>query len=404
MALEFATIDFETTGLSAKSDRVIEVGIVRTSADGKVLREYSSLVNPSRDVGRTDIHGITAGMLREAPTFEQIVGDIISMLNGAVMVAHNASFDARFLDSELERISCGREDIDALCTLQLMFAGYPTGPRRLVDCCVEYGIPILNSHSALDDARMASQLLHFLLQKVEVQIFPEPIFISSDVAKSGISLIRSEVENQRTSEANFLADLVARLPSERDTGIVSAVNVAQYLNLLDRVLEDRKIEKSEAESLHMFALDMNLSLDRVAGVHASYIANLCAVARQDGVVTDLERSDLRLVAELLKVSEWEPLLEIETRTLGHVVESAGLNPGMSVCFTGEMTVSRETLEERSRNMELVVKTGVSKKVDILVVADSDSMSTKARKARELGIRIVSEAVFLQLLATGELSA
>ena len=404
MALEFATIDFETTGLSAKSDRVIEVGIVRTSADGKVLREYSSLVNPSRDVGRTDIHGITAGMLREAPTFEQIVGDIISMLNGAVMVAHNASFDARFLDSELERISCGREDIDALCTLQLMFAGYPTGPRRLVDCCVEYGIPILNSHSALDDARMASQLLHFLLQKVEVQIFPEPIFISSDVAKSGISLIRSEVENQRTSEANFLADLVARLPSERDTGIVSAVNVAQYLNLLDRVLEDRKIEKSEAESLHMFALDMNLSLDRVAGVHASYIANLCAVARQDGVVTDLERSDLRLVAELLKVSEWEPLLEIETRTLGHVVESAGLNPGMSVCFTGEMTVSRETLEERSRNMELVVKTGVSKKVDILVVADSDSMSTKARKARELGIRIVSEAVFLQLLSTGELPA
>ena len=404
MALEFATIDFETTGLSAKSDRVIEFGIVRTSADGKVLREYSSLVNPSRDVGRTDIHGITAGMLREAPTFEQIVGDIISMLNGAVMVAHNASFDARFLDSELERISCGREDIDALCTLQLMFAGYPTGPRRLIDCCVEYGIPILNSHSALDDARMASQLLHFLLQKVEVQIFPEPIFISSDFAKSGISLIRSEVENQRTSEANFLADLVARLPSERDTGIVSAVNVAQYLNLLDRVLEDRKIEKSEAESLHMFALDMNLSLDRVAGVHASYIANLCAVARQDGVVTDLERSDLRLVAELLKVSEWEPLLEIETRTLGHVVESASLNPGMSVCFTGEMTVSRETLEERSRNMELVVKTGVSKKVDILVVADSDSMSTKARKARELGIRIVSEAVFLQLLSTGELPA
>ena len=108
MALEFATIDFETTGLSAKSDRVIEVGIVRTSADGRTLREYSSLVNPSRDVGRTDIHGITAGMLRDAPTFAQIVGDVASMLNGAVMVAHNASFDARFLDAELERMSCAR--------------------------------------------------------------------------------------------------------------------------------------------------------------------------------------------------------------------------------------------------------------------------------------------------------
>lgn len=402
MALEFATIDFETTGLSAKLDRVIEVGIVRTSIDGRVLREYSTLVNPSRDVGRTDIHGITAGMLREAPTFEQIVGDITSMLNGAVMVAHNASFDARFLDSELERISCGRDDIDALCTLQLMFAGFPTGPRRLVDCCVEYGISVLNSHSALDDARMASQLLHFLLGKVEVQIFPEPIFISADVAKSGPSLIRSEVENPRIAEANFLSDLVARLPSGGDTGIVSAVNVAQYLNLLDRVLEDRKIEKSEAADLHMFALDMNLSLDRVAGLHASYVANLCSVARQDGVVTDLERSDLRLVADLLKVSEWEPLLEIAIPTLGHMKETTNLIPGMSVCFTGEMTIPREVLEDRSSAIGLVVKSGVSKKLDILVVADSDSASTKARKARELGIRIVSESVYLQLLATGEL--
>jgi len=404
MALEFATIDFETTGLSAKSDRVIEVGIVRTSADGRILREYSSLVNPSRDVGRTDIHGITAGMLRDAPTFEQISGDIASILNGAIMVAHNASFDARFLDAELERMSCSREDIDALCTLQLMFAGFPTGPRRLVDCCVEYGISVLESHTALDDARMASLLLHFLLGKVDVHIFPDPITISPEISESGLSLMRSAVTSPRTSEGNFLANLVARLPSSNPAGLVSAVSVAQYLNLLDRVLEDRKIDKSEAESLHQFALEMNLSLDKIAGLHASYVANLCSVARQDGIVTDFERSDLRLVSNLLNVSDWEPLLEMNAQTLDIKMDVPMLSPGLSVCFTGEMTIPRETLEERSRNLKLVIKAGVSKKVDILVVADADSMSTKARKARELGIRIVSEAVYLQLLATGELPA
>ena len=404
MAIEFATIDFETTGLSAKLDRVIEVGIVRTTADGRILREYSSLVNPSRDVGRTDIHGITAGMLRDAPTFAQIAGDVALMLNGAVMVAHNASFDARFLDAELERMSCAREDIDALCTLELMFAGFPAGPRRLVDCCVEYGVSVLEAHSALDDARMASQLLHFLLKKVDVHVFPDPISISTDVVGSGHSLARSTVKNPRSSEANFLADLVARLPTSNPTGLVSAVSVAQYLNLLDRVLEDRKIDKSEAESLHSFATEMNLSLDKVAGLHASYVANLCSVARQDGVVTEFERNDLQLVSNLLNVSDWEPLLEMNALPSDQKINSPMLAPGLAVCFTGEMTVPRETLEERARSLELVVKTGVSKKVDILVVADSDSMSTKARKARELGIRIVSEAVFLQLLATGELPA
>ena len=169
-------------------------------------------------------------------------------------------------------------------------------------------------------------------------------------------------------------------------------------------MEDRKIEKSEAESLHLFATEMNLSLDKVAGLHASYVANLCSVARQDGVVTEFERNDLQLVSNLLNVSDWEPLLEMNEPPLDQRINSPMLAPGLAVCFTGEMTVPRETLEKRAQSLELVVKTGVSKKVDILVVADSDSMSTKARKARELGIRIVSEAVFLQLLATGELPA
>jgi DNA polymerase-3 subunit epsilon len=249
---------------------------------------------------------------------------------------------------------------------------------------------------------MASQLLHFLLKKVDVHVFPDPITISTDVVDSGLSLVRSNAESPRASEANFLADLVARLPTGNPTGLISAVSVAQYLNLLDRVLEDRRIDKSEAESLHSFATEMNLSLDKVAGLHASYVANLCSVARQDGVVTDFERNDLQLVSSLLNVSDWEPLLEMNAPTLNQTIDSPMLAPGLAVCFTGEMTVPREILEERSRNLKLVIKAGVSKKVDILVVADADSMSTKARKARELGIRIISEAVYLQLLATGEL--
>jgi DNA polymerase-3 subunit epsilon len=74
--------------------------------------------------------------------------------------------------------------------------------------------------------------------------------------------------------------------------------------------------------------------------------------------------------------------------------------GASVCFTGEMSLPRPELSNRAVNAGLIVKSGISKKLDVLVVADADSMSGKAKKARELGIRIVSESVFLVML--GEL--
>ena len=71
--------------------------------------------------------------------------------------------------------------------------------------------------------------------------------------------------------------------------------------------------------------------------------------------------------------------------------------GASVCFTGEMSLPRPVLSDRAVNCGLIVKSGISKKLDVLVVADSDSMSGKAKKAREIGIRIVSESVFLGML-------
>lgn len=397
MAVEFATLDFETTGLSGAVDRVIEVAVVRTDSDGNVLGEFSSLVNPNRDVGRTDIHGITAGMLAEAPTFEEMLGGLLEILDGAVLVAHNAAFDRRFLLSELVRCDIVDLDIESLCTLKLMYAGYPRGPRRLADCCEFFGIDVGIAHAALDDARMASKLLHAVLSEVDVPLLPEPCNFRKVTLQSSWALPRESVSNPREQESTYLASLIEMLPPQGDSTLASAVNVAQYLNVLDRVLEDRKIEKSEAEYLIDFATELGLSQDRVAGLHAAYVANLCAVALRDGVVSDLERRDLSQVALLLGVSDWEELLEIKGSRELPIGPTSGLAIGASVCFTGEMSLPRPVLSDRAVNCGLIVKSGISKKLDVLVVADSDSMSGKAKKAREIGIRIVSESVFLGML-------
>ena len=397
MAIEFATLDFETTGLSSSIDRVIEVGVVRTDSEGNVLREFSSLVNPSRDVGRTDIHGITAGMLADAPTFQEVLGGLIDALDGAVIVAHNAAFDTRFLKAEFLRCGIPDLEIDSLCTLKLMLSGFPRGPRRLADCCEFFGIELGATHCALDDARMASKLLHAVLTEINVPVLPMHCRLEGHQVQPTRVLPRESVSHPREKESTYLASLIEMLPPQGDSSLASAVNVAQYLNVLDDVLEDRKIEKSEAEYLIEFANELGLSQDRVAGLHAAYVANLCAVALRDDVVSDFERNDLSQVALLLGVSDWEELLTKTGPKELVIGRMSGISEGASVCFTGDMSLPRPVLSERAVNCGLIVKSGISKKLDLLVVADTDSMSGKAKKARELGTRIVSEAVFLAIL-------
>jgi DNA polymerase-3 subunit epsilon len=174
------------------------------------------------------------------------------------------------------------------------------------------------------------------------------------------------------------------------------------MNILDLVLEDRRVTTDEADELAALADDLSLGRDRVQALHASYVTNLCYLAKSDGVVTESEIRDLADVAELLGVGEWHQLLGDSVSTVSSVATKAAvLTPGTSVCFTGEMEISRTELSERSSALGLDVRERVTKDLDLLVLADTDSMSGKARKARDYGIRLVAERVFLQLIAEAE---
>ena len=194
-----------------------------------------------------------------------------------------------------------------------------------------------------------------------------------------------------------LGQLVSRLDDASSIGLVSAVSVAQYMNLLDQVLEDRRITVEEAHELVSFASDLGLSRERVAALHGVYVANLCALAMADGLVSDAEMDDLGQVASLLSVDDWRRLLDENLVTREVAPANSGLAAGVSVCFTGAMELSREELTVRSINAGLTVKNNVSKGLDILVIADADSLSGKAKKAREYGVRMMAERVFVPML-------
>ena len=159
----FACFDFETTGFSPKRDRVIEVAVV-TVTHGTVGSSWTSLINPGDDVelGATHIHGIKRDWIRSAPSFAEIAGTLFSLLDGKVLVAHNANFDLGFLRSEMSRAELLPKGTlfphwDTMKAAD--FAPSLPASRKLIDVAAAFGVEITNAHQALDDALAVAEIV-----------------------------------------------------------------------------------------------------------------------------------------------------------------------------------------------------------------------------------------------------
>src|SRR4051794_8948925 len=158
-----AVIDVETTGLSPRTDRIVELGVVLLDDRGEVEAEFETLLNPGRDVGPTDLHGIRAADVVEAPIFAEIAPYLRSLLAGRVVVAHNALFDLRFLAREFGRAGLPIDLSPSLCTMRLAPLFFGSGTRSLQALCGFLDIPLERGHAALYDARATAELMLAML-------------------------------------------------------------------------------------------------------------------------------------------------------------------------------------------------------------------------------------------------
>ncbi len=168
----FAVVDLETSGFSMRRNRILQIGLVRVDADGSVLDEWSSLVKlrwPLQRVGPTDVHHISRSTLRGAPALHDVLDELGARLDGAVLTAHNAAFDAGFLLRATRRRSGNarvRGSADrALCTLRMSRRLDPERQlsHRLVDVADRYGVALDRPHDALADAAATAAVLPHLL-------------------------------------------------------------------------------------------------------------------------------------------------------------------------------------------------------------------------------------------------
>ena len=162
--------DFETTGLSPDNgDRAIEIGAVKLE-NGVVTDRFQELMYPGRPVSHfiADYTGINNEMLSKAAPCHEVMDRFADFIQGQNLVAHNASFDKRFLDSELKRIS-KNYDGQFACSLLLSRRLYQTAPNHKLGTLINYkGIASNGSfHRALYDSEMTAKLWLAMLDDIQ---------------------------------------------------------------------------------------------------------------------------------------------------------------------------------------------------------------------------------------------
>ena len=397
----YTVIDLETTGLSPRQhDRIVEIAAVYVSENGQIEGEWTTLVNPGRDVGPTNLHGIAAKDVLDAPFFADIAPHVLHSVTGRTIVAHNSRFDTGFLAAEFTRagVPLAALPLPSLCTMQWAPRFLSAQSRRLIDCCRAAGIQLENAHSALGDARATAQLLSVYLMCCGTPIpwhqvsrdcscYAWPTY---NGALPNVRMVHRSAAQARRPDA-WLDRMVARLPRVHDAAADS------YLEVLGQALVDQYLSVHEQTALLLLAEDLGLGQEQVRELHARYLQAMAAVALQDGVVTPDERRDLERVAFSLglRPNDIAQALAADCPASGALPYSIQLHRGDRVVITGDTKRTRDEWIERLFDAGLE-HGGVTKATRLVVAADPDSLSSKSKKARDYGIPIVTEAAFEQI--------
>ncbi|WP_261874989.1 PolC-type DNA polymerase III [Vibrio rarus] len=179
LANSVVVLDFETTGLSPNmGDRAIEIGAVKL-VDGMVVDTFQQLMNPGFRVSAfiESYTGISNHMLSDAPSCQEVMGEFAQFIEGCNLVAHNASFDKRFLDAEFSAIGANYTGQFA-CSMLIARRLFQQAPTHKLGDLVRYtriehdGV----FHRALADSEMTAKLWMVMLQELSQHGIHNPQF------------------------------------------------------------------------------------------------------------------------------------------------------------------------------------------------------------------------------------
>lgn len=197
----FVVVDVETTGLSARNERIIEIALVKVE-NLKIVEKFSSLINPQRTIPSfiSMLTGITNSDVKDAPMFHQIFPKISEQVENSVLCGHNLQFDLSFLRNEVQLLGEDFNPSQTLCTLKLARKLFPNlKSRSLGPLAHHLNIKVKNSHRALGDAETTAKvlikLIKHLKEKEEIQTLDELLGYQTGIKSFPSLNIKPELQN-----------------------------------------------------------------------------------------------------------------------------------------------------------------------------------------------------------------
>jgi DNA polymerase-3 subunit epsilon len=211
-------LDTETTGLDpADGHRVIDIGCVELVDHFPTGRTFQCYLNPERDVPDEvqKVHGITTAFLRDKPKFADVVDEFLEFIGDAPLVIHNASFDLKFLNSELRRILRPAIPLArAIDTIDIAKSKVPGARYSLDELCRRFGIDLTSRtlHGALLDSQLTAQVYLELVGGRQKRLFLAPLDEdSATVVEVRVTRVRPAplgpriTDTEREAHAAFVA-------------------------------------------------------------------------------------------------------------------------------------------------------------------------------------------------------
>ncbi|MFZ2322919.1 MAG: exonuclease domain-containing protein [Ignavibacteriaceae bacterium] len=204
----FSVVDVETTGLSANRNRIIEIALVKIE-NLKITDKLNYLINPQIYIPPfiTSLTGISNDDVVDAPTFSEIVDEVIAFTENTILTAHNFAFDSSFLNSEF--MISGREFINdhSCCTLKLARNIYRDLKSKSLSSVSEHlDLKNKNAHRALDDAEVTARVLLKMIKELQkknnISTVAELLSYQKGISESQLLNVKKELQEDFSSLPN----------------------------------------------------------------------------------------------------------------------------------------------------------------------------------------------------------
>lgn len=414
MVKDYISIDIENP--NARGNSICSIGVVIVK-DNKIVDEKYSLINPEDrfDTNNSNITGLNYADVKDAPTFKEYWKSINELFENNTIVGHNITYDLTVIAKALERYNIEVPIFNYYCTLKLSRGFINTNSYSLDNLCNLLNINLENHHNALEDAKASQRIFEYLncnndigscekfefeskvLNKIDSKLetnintlygIIKGINYDGIIDDKEIRKLRYWVEDNRLYKKYLLFDrIISKLEEILDDNIITEYEKIELEKLVTSINESKMYSES---TLPLQIL--NGILDGIVcnqKVNQKEIENLNIWLKQNDYLKDVYPYD-KVLLEVNKVLEDGILTEEESNYILSVfnkIVHPDLNndgnidfEGKTFCLTGEFkTATKQEISKRLQDLGAIEKTGVSSKLNYLVIGSVGSEAWKFGK-------------------------